>query len=150
MVNKKPTMYFMGIGDNPPKYPRWLYHEILEPLLVKNEKEDKVARNKGYDVGEASAVGIDHFSNWRHDLEDMTPKQLVLFAKEEYGVEFPVEATCEQLIKAIWQLTHSAPQHAGRITLLANEIEMDYDEVCEEITHMVEGLGITERKEIII
>jgi hypothetical protein len=147
---KKNKIYFMGIGNNVKKYPVWRYHEIHEPLLVNNTAEDEDAKSKGWDNIEASATGNNHFVNWRHDLEDMTAKQLILFAKEEYGVDFPVGATCEQLVKAIWQLTKAAPQHSGRITLLAQTIEMDYDEVCDELYKMAKDLEITEHEEITI
>ena len=69
---------------------------------------------------------------------------------EEYGVDMPVGATCEQLVKAIWQLTNASSQYTGRITLLAQEIEMDYDEECATIAKMAEGLEITEREEVVI
>lgn len=147
---EKKKIYLVDFGDNMAAYPVWRYHEFHEPMLVHNTEEDKEAKSKGWDNIEASATGIEHFSNWRHDLEDMTPKQLILFCIEEYGVHFPVGATSEQLVKAIWQLTHSAPQHSGRITLLAQTIEMDYDEECDIIYKMAEGLEITEREEVVI
>ena len=143
-------LFIMGVGDNIKPYPAWRYHDFNEPILVNDEKEDKQAEARGWIAPESKVTSVDHLSNWRHDLEDMTAKQLVLFAKEEFGVDLPVEAGDVRLVKAMWRLTHIAPQHSGRICLLAQSVELDYDKTVAEIYGLAEDFEFTVTKEMTI
>ena len=149
--NKKPKsgIFLAGIGHDDKPYPAWRYHEFLEPIIVHNAAEDKKVQEKGWEKLDTPITGLQQITSWRYDLEDMTSKQLVLFAKEEFDVDLPLAATEEQLIKAMWRLTHFSPQHKGRITLLAQTIEMDYDKTCEEISNMSNGVGFEGIKETV-
>ena len=149
---QSPGIWLQGFGENLKPYPAWRYHSnnLFEPVIVQNTEEDEKAALEGWKSLDVPITGMQHLSNWRHDLEDMTAKQLVLFAKEEFGVDLPVEAGDIKLVKAMWSLTHLAPQHSGRITLLAQSIEMDYDATLDEIRALAENLGENETREVTI
>ena len=136
--NLKPDRVFslMGFGDigmKIPKYPAWRYHKILQPFLVKDTEEDVQAIQDGYDDPGVPQMANKQLSNWYWDLEDMSPKQLVCFAKDEYEIDLPIEAGQERLFTAVCELTKHAPQNQGRITLMAHTIKMNYDETLNEI-----------------
>lgn len=145
-----PGIFVKGLHGHDKPYPAWRYHELFEPITVQNTDEDEQAALAGWKTMDTPITGVQHLSNWRHDLEDMTAKQLVLFALEEFGVKLPVEAGEVRLVKAMWHLTHLAPQHSGRICLLAQSIEMDYDATIQEIKDLAEGVEFTEVKEVIL
>jgi len=148
--NPKSGIFVVGVGGNIKPYPAWRYHELFAPLIVNNTEEDENAQHQGWKGLDTPITGMQHLSNWRHDLEDMTAKQLVLFAREEFGVDLPIEAGEEMLVKAMWELTNIAPQHSGRITLLAQSVEMDYDDVCAKIYEAAKNMEVDSVKEIII
>lgn len=119
------------------KYPVWLYHADKEPLLVENEEEEAEAKRNGYDSIRAADMSNKHLVNWFWDLEDFSPRQLQVFAREEYGVDLPIEAGQEKLFKAVAELTRFAPQNRNRLVLMAHTIKMNYDETLEAIKHMI-------------
>ena len=118
--------------------------------MVHNTEDDEHAKKDGWKALDVPVSSVAHLCNWRHDLEDMTAKQLVLFAREEFGVDLPVEAGEERLVKAMWRLTHIAPQHSGRITLLAQSVEMDYDATVKEIYDAAEDFEFKVTREMVI
>jgi hypothetical protein len=121
----------------PNRYPFWLYKDGAEPVMVKNEDEEKTARADGYDTVTAGITANRYLVNWFWDLEDMSAKQLHIFAKEEYGVDLPIEAGQERLFRAVCELTLHAPQNQNRLILMAHTIKMNYDETIEEIKRMM-------------
>lgn len=125
----------MGLGGlkTPKPYPAWRYHKLYEPILVYSTEEDERAHDDGWDPPTEFITAVPRLSNFFHDLEDFTPRQLILYAREEFGVKFPPQATKEMLIKAIWHLYQEAPKHKGRMVLLAQSIKMNYDETIKEI-----------------
>ena len=141
-------IFVLGFGGEVKPYPAWRYHDFNEPILVNNTEEDERANLNGWEAPDLKVTSVKHLSNWRHDLEDMTAKQLVLFAKEEFGVELPVEAGEIRLVQAMWQLTHIAPQHSGRICLLAQSVEMDYDATIAEIKAQAEDFEFKVEREV--
>lgn len=124
-------------------YPRYMYHYLHEPLLVNNTDEEEDAARNGYDSIHQMAMANQHMSNWMWDLEDLSPKQLRVFAKEEYDVDYPEGASQVSLYKAVLTLSRWAPQNQNRITLLAQTIKMNYDETIEQIKRGIAG-GTTE------
>lgn len=122
-----------------PRYPRYLYKEGADPLRVESEKEEERARAQGYDNMTAAAMANKQLINWFWDLEDMSPKQLAVFAREEYGVDLPIDAGQDRLFKAVVELTRSAPQNRNRMVLMAHEVIMEYDATIEEIRRLASG-----------
>jgi hypothetical protein len=133
---------FHGIEGQIKKYPAWRYHKFFEPKLVRNTEADYQASVEGWKQPGVPITALPHLVNWNLDLEDMNAEQLHLFALEEYGVNFPKEASAEQLIKAIWHLAQ-ATKDKGRMTLLAQSIEMNYDETIAEIKKQAEKQELT-------
>ena len=130
---------FMGLNrEHIPMYPRWLYKDGEEPLLVNNEQEAEDALKRGFDAFTAGALSNRYLINWFWDLEDMSARQLSVFAREEFGVDLPVEAGQEKLFAAVVELTRSAPQNHGRLILMAHSIEMNYTETLAEIQRVME------------
>jgi hypothetical protein len=121
----------------PHRYPFWLYKDGYDLVMVKNEDEENKARADGYDTVTAGITANRYLVNWFWDLEDMSPRQLCVFAKEEYGVDLPIEAGQERLFRAVCELTLHAPQNQNRLILMAHTIKMNYDETQEEIRRMM-------------
>lgn len=137
-MNTKTTeeygIFFLGMYDSRRrKYPAWRYHKILEPIVVKNTEEDNACQKKGYETIGVPITANRNLANWYWDLEDLSPKQLVMFAKEEYGVELPGDAKQETLLKAIFELTKAFIDNQGNLVFMAHTIKMDYDKIIEEI-----------------
>lgn len=135
---KRFEMMFMGLNrEHMPQYPHWMHKDGCEPLLVNNTDEDNGAKDKGYDNITSAAMSNRYLINWFWDLEDFSVKQLHTFAKEEYGVDLPMEAGQEKLFQAVCELTRHAPQNRNRLILMAHTIKMNYDETLEEIKRVM-------------
>lgn len=119
------------------RYPAWRYHEVLQPKIVGNTDEDQEASDAGWKAINVPMGKNPQLLNWHWDLEDFSAEQMVLFAKEEFGVELPYEAGTEKLFKVIWDLTKAAPVNRDRIVLMAQTIKMEYDETIEEIRRLM-------------
>jgi hypothetical protein len=128
-------------GKNRP-YPAWRYHKFFEPKIVADTAADFQASVEGWKSPNQPITALPHLVNWNLDLEDMSAEQLRLFALEEYGVNFPKEASAEKLVKAIWHLARLT-RDGGRMTLLAQSIEMNYDETIKQIQKDAENMEFT-------
>ncbi|MEE9436757.1 MAG: hypothetical protein V3V37_08730 [Candidatus Adiutricales bacterium] len=124
-----------------PKFPCWLYHDKHKPRVVYNTAEEEQARFEGFDHVNASMMSNKSLVNWFWDFEDMSPRQLQVYAQEEYGVDLPIEAGQEKLFQAVTELTRHAPQNRNRLVLMAHTISMKYDATLEEIRRLVENPG---------
>ena len=143
---KKDGIFWRGFGGarSYKTYPGWRYHKWLEPYIVNNTEEDYQASIAGWKQLDIPITSVKHLNNWRYDFEDMTARQLVLFAYEEFDVDLPVEAGEEKLFKAIWKLSNFAPQNKGRVALMAHSIEMNYDETVKYIQELGKDMDMTE------
>jgi len=139
---RKFEMMFMGLNRlHMPKYPHWMHKDGAEPRLIYNSTDDAEARADGYDNITAAAMSNRYLINWFWDLEDFSPRQLVVFAKEEYGVELPIEVGQEKLFQAVCELTRNAPQNQNRLILMAHTVKMNYDATLEEIKRLFVNPG---------
>ena len=119
-------------------YPCMLYHDGAgEPLRCENTDEEIDARAKGYDNFTPAALSNRLLVNWFWDFEDMSPRQMVVFARDEYGVYLPIECGQVKLFKCLCELTKAAPQNRNRLILMAHTIAMNYDETLEEIKRAI-------------
>lgn len=138
------TMTFGGIineGHPAQKYPRWMYKDGCSPLKVADETEEEKARKDGYDAVSAGMMANHVLINWFWDIEDMSPRQLCVFAHDEYGVDLPIEAGQDRLFKAVVELAKYAPQSRNRLVLMAHTMRMNYDETLDEIKRLISGNG---------
>lgn len=119
-------------------------------VLVNDTSEELAARAKGYDNIHAGMIQNKVLINWYWDLEDFSPKQLSIFAKEEFEVDLPKEADQTVLLDAVLKLTKAAPQNCNRIVLMAHTIQMNYDETLSTIRKMAENASEVETKEYVI
>ena len=133
-----------GIDENAlieKDYPKYLYRfddTEREPILVMDISEEVKARADGYDNMNASLISNKHLINWFWDLEDFSAKQLVVFAKEEFDVDLPIEADQDTLFRAVLRLSRAAPQNQGRLVLMAHTIKMEYEQTLVDIKKMQE------------
>lgn len=136
-------------GEVLPRYPFYMYHDFLEPVLVNNVEEEKEWASKGYDLFTVGMLSNKTVVNWYWDLEDLSAKQLAVFAMDEYGVELPSDASQEVLYKAICELSRTSPQNENRLVLIAQMMEMNLDATMEEIRRMQKegALGIEMQNE---
>jgi len=138
-------LVFEGLyQDGAVKYPCWRHHSHKPSILVHNTDEDEKALSDGYEDFHVPITANQSLSNWFWDLEDMSPRQLVVFAREEYGIDLPPDARYETLLKAVLKLGKHAPQNKNRLVLMAHTIKMNYDETLEEIRRMINGPDGTE------
>lgn len=112
--------------------------------MVQNTDEDDSARAEGWAAPEPSETRVRYLINWRFDLEELSPRQLVMFAMDEFKVNLPVEAGREKLFKAIWRLHTAKPTNRENVVLFAQSMKMNYDETLVEIKRLVETEGVEE------
>ena len=148
---------FLGFGNENeilPRYPMYYYKEDEEPLLIHSKDEEIAAINNGYDAFTTGMLSNKTVVNWFWDLEDLSPKQLVVFAKDEFGVELPADADQETLYRAVCKLSRTCPQNENRLVLIAQVMEMNLDATIAEIRRMnAGGIGVeitTEETEVVI
>ena len=132
-------IYFMGLVHDTGKYPAWRYHKYEEPQIVNNTAEDEEIFKKGWEPCQKPRQANPYVVNWRWDLEDLSPRQLCLYALDKFGVDLPPELGQEQLIKTIWRLSREAPENEDRIVLMAQTIKMNYEETQEQIRRHLDG-----------
>ena len=145
-------IYFRGYGGKPlKKYPCWRYHKVLQPIVVHDTAEDEAAQKRDFYPINIPITANKNIVNWIWDLEDLSPKQLVIYAHEEYEVDLPIEAGQEKLLKAILELGKHAPQNENRLVLMAHTIKMNYDETLEEIRRVAHnGMSEVETREVVL
>ena len=131
------NLTFGGLfGPESPIYPKWLYKNAKDPRKVVDTDDEDAARKEGWDNVTASMMSNKVMANWFWDLEDMSPKQLCVFAKDEYGVDLPHDADQEKLFKAVCELAKHAPQNKDRLVLMAHTVRLNYNETIEEIKRL--------------
>lgn len=135
---------FRGIEGGPGEYIRYpfiMYRDGADPITIENTDQENDARKNGYDNLAAGQMANRYLVNWFWDLEDMSPKQLSVFAQDEYGVDLPIEAGQGKLFECVCKLSKAAPKNRGSIVLMAHSIKMNYDETLEEIRRMADAKG---------
>jgi len=131
----------MNDGQQGRRHPMMMYQDGMDAIAVQNTDEEEAARLKGFDELTAGMMSNKQLSNWFWDLEDLSPKQLVVFAQEEYGVDLPVGASQEKLFQAVCKLTRAAPYNKNRIVLMAHTVKLNYDATLAEIKKAVDSPG---------
>jgi hypothetical protein len=139
IMTEPEKVYKQGFYRATNPYPAWRYHKIHDPRIVRNTEEDVKAAEEGWEVpeGQPRSLRPPPILNWRYDLEEMSARQLRLFALEEFDVDLPVEASKERLFKALWRLYKHSPKTRDRMVLMAQVIEMNYDEAQSEIREAI-------------
>ena len=135
-------MTFGGLfmdGQGPPVYPKWLYKAGEDPRKVHSTAEEQEAKANGWDNVQAGQMANRTLTNWFWDLEDMSSKQLCVYAKDEFGVDLPENANQDKLFMAVTELIKYSPQNRNRLVLMAHTMKMNYDETLEEIRCMIRG-----------
>lgn len=133
-------IYFRRYGSVVEKeYPAWRYHKIHEPVIVENTDEDLKVADKGYKPLANIASKKPHLMNFMADFEDMSPRQIILYVKEEFDIDLPVEASHTKLLKTIWRLMVNSPKNKDRVVLLAQSVRMNYDETLKEIKRVIKS-----------
>jgi hypothetical protein len=132
-------MMYMGLNPGAKRipYPCMMYREDTKPLMVKNTEADIQARKDGYDLFTPGSLSNRYLVNWFWDFEDMSPRQLVVFAKDEYNVDLPIECGQLRLFELLCELTKHAPQNRNRMILMAHTVKLNYDETIEQIKRTV-------------
>ena len=129
-----------------------MYQDGHDPITVEDTKAEAEAKLKGFDALTAGHMANKHLINWFWDLEDLSAKQLVVFAQDEYQIDLPIEAGQEKLFQAVCRLTKAAPQNRNRIVLMAHSVKLNYDETLAEIArtmkHPAEGDEIINEERI--
>ncbi|MFA5377100.1 MAG: hypothetical protein WC455_15220 [Dehalococcoidia bacterium] len=138
--NHQPDGIFVaGFPGEKKKYPAWRYHDWLEPIIVEDTGADEKARMQGWVEHNKPVTASRHLMNQRFDLEDLSARQLVDYARAEFGVVLPVGAGKEKLFKAIWRLSMNAPENEDRVVLMAHAIKLNYDETQLEIRKLADS-----------
>ncbi len=143
------TWHGFHAENDGPKYPAWRYHRVLDPIIVTDTEHDEAVKKQGYEELAYTYMSNRTMINWFWDIEDMSPKQLVIYAKEEWDIDLPIEAGQDKLQDAIFKLARWAPNNRERLVFMAHEINMNYDAVQQEIRDMAKN-GMTEVEERII
>ena len=143
-IQRPANMTFCGMhieGVNDPVYPKWLYRNGKDPIRVHDAEAEAEARSEGWDNITAGSMANKTLQNCFWDFEDMSAKQLSVYAMDEFGVDLPWDADQDRLFMAVIELTKHAPQNRNRLVLMAHTMKMNYDETLEEIKRMVSGAG---------
>ena len=144
-VIRKDGIFFHAYGSGRKKtYPAWRYHKYLEPIIVNDTSEDQDAVQKGYKHLDRTVERNSFLFNYMIDLEDFTPRQLSVYINDEFDLALNPDVGKEKLIQSVWKLTLNDPKNKDRAVLLAQSIEMNYDETVLEIQKMSKGLEETE------
>jgi hypothetical protein len=130
----KSGIFFEKVGT---KYPGWRYHKFLEPMIVKDTAADEDAAKNGWHEIQESITVVPHLTNWRFDLEDMSARQLLSYARDEFDIDLPVEAGKEKLLKVLWRLHVMSPKNRDRMVILAQTVKFDLEEAYREIREAV-------------
>ena len=128
-------------ANAPKKYPCWRHHKVLPPILVTSTDDDEAGKKLGYGLFEIPLMANHQVANWFWDFEDMSPKQLAVYAKEEYGVDLDLEFGQERLFRAVLELGKAAPQNRNRLVLMAQSMKMNYEETLLTIRKMIAEPG---------
>lgn len=132
------------VGDSPRvhrPYPCRMYKDGEDPITIDSPDAEKAAKLQGFDHISAGQMANRNMVNWFWDIEDMSAKQLVVFAQDEYEIDLPIEAGQDKLFQAVCRLTRAAPQNRNRIVLMAHTIKLNYDATLAEISRTFEKPG---------
>lgn len=133
-------IYFKALaGKDEKAYPAWRYHDFYEPKIVHDTIEDIFASQQGWKGIEPNPLTPHRLRNFGTDFEDLSERQITLYSHVHFGVDLPLKASKEALVKAIWLLYQSEPDTKDNIVLLAQSAEMNYDETLLEITKAVKN-----------
>ncbi|TES88917.1 MAG: hypothetical protein E3J94_07080 [Desulfobacteraceae bacterium] len=133
-------IYFKALaGKGDDTYPAWRYHDFNEPKIVHNTVEDIFASQQGWKGIEPSPLTPHRLRNFGTDFEDLSERQIVLYAHVHFDVDLPLKASKEALVKAIWLLHQGEPAMKDNMVLLAQSAEMNYDETLLEIKKAVKN-----------
>lgn len=133
-------IYFQAIaGKDEVFYPAWRYHKYFDPVLVHNTDEDETAKGNGWESIEASVFAPSKLKNFGPDFEELSPRQLCLYAKSKFNIDLSPKTSPDKLIQALYRLYTNDPGSKDDVVLLAQSMEMDLDQTMAAIRENVKN-----------
>jgi hypothetical protein len=122
-------IYFKGmLGMGPDSLPRWLYHKFYEPKLVTNTAEQDKAIAQGYHEPQLDVFTPAAIKDFGTDFEDLNARQIIDFARHKFDIDLSNVTDKNKLIRVINRLYLGCPDDERNVILLAQSMEMNYDE----------------------
>lgn len=133
-------IYFQGIfGEEEKQFPQWRYHKYYEPRLVNNTEEADAAKAQGYHCVAEDAFTPTRFKNFGYDFQELNERQLQNYALNKFEIDLSNVTDKDKLIQVLNRLYLETAEHREDIVLLAQSIEMEYDQTVADIRKNVEN-----------
>ena len=137
---KEPIAFgYLAAADGLGVYPAFRYRGT-EKIIVENKDEDEKAGAEGFHQVDFGSMDAPRDVDYGYDLSRLNPMQLYLYAKE-IGCDINPDYTIADCVKEIQEFMLSKPSYQGRVTLIAQAIDFDYDGAQDEIRNAIKQAG---------